>query len=136
MAREARETKAKKPINNQRNVKKEDTAPVIKTKSGEYIHHDLYDCNGWVTSCLGDDLKVIFETVDRSYFEHKRKISNGKIKRGSPFNFRIFRRVGSEIKEVVYIPGSTLGNKYRWKDDDDDDDDDDMRDSFGYYGDY
>lgn len=136
MAKEAREKNREKKTNksSQKRTKSDDPMSGIKTKSGSYIHHDLYDRHGWVTSCLGDDLKVLFEAVDRIYFEHKRKISNGNLKRGSPFKFSILRRVDGAISEVPYVPGSTLGNRNRWRDDEDEDDD--FGEDFGFYGDY
>jgi len=130
MAKEAREKKAVKPTPKQPKAKKEEPEVRIKTKEGEYIHHDLYDRNGWVTSCLGDDPKVLFEAVDRDYFAFRRRMANGKVKRGTPFKFQILRRVGLNCKEVPYIPGSTLGNRFRWRDEEDEDED------FDYFSDY
>lgn len=131
-AKEKKEKKANKPVQKQqRSKKKEEPQVRIKTKEGEYIHHDLYDQNGWVTSCLGDDPTPLFEAVDRYYFEHRKKIALGKLKRGSPFKCYITRRVGlHDCREVLYVPGSTLGNRYRWRDDDDEDEE------FDYFGDY
>ncbi len=143
MSREVREKKANKPENKTETVKpstppkkpkvkKEEPEVRTKTTEGEYIHHDLYINNGWVTSVLGSDPKVLFEVVDKEYYTFRKNIAMGKVRKGTPFKFHILRRVGIESFSVPYIPGSTLGNRFRWRDEEDEDDEEE----FDYFGDY
>jgi hypothetical protein len=93
-----------------------DKKPKIKDKNNGYIHHILLINRKIVDSVLGDDPSVLFKEVDNLYYEHLKKIYNGKLRKGSEFNFQILRTDSNTPHQQIvvhYTPGSTSKTRFR-----------------------
>lgn len=96
--------------------KVEESSPKIKSKEDGYIHHILVRGQNPVDSVLGDDPTPLFHEIDRIYYEHCKKIYNGKICKGTPFDYHIVRTTSNRPFDAVlvqYTPGSLSRNRFR-----------------------
>lgn len=109
-----------------KNNKVDETPPKTKTKEDGYIHHLLVQGSSPIDSVLGDDPTALFHELDRIYYEHCKKIYNGKLRKGTPFDYRIVRTTSNrpwDATLVQYVPGSMSRSRFRrfeYQDDDDD----------------
>lgn len=108
-----------------KNVESEETR--IKDKNGNYIYHRLISRTmGFIIESLGDDPTRCMKALDDYYFDFRRKVAAGKVRKGTEFDFYIVRASGDPQMEtlVQYLPGSSSKRHYKSYDDEDDDYDD------------
>ena len=106
--------------------KVEGTTPKFKTKEEGYIHHNLIIAGELVDCVLGEDPTPLFKEIDQRYYEYRKKLYNGNIRKGTPFDCRVIRVTSNrpwEEKEVLYTPGSMSKNRFRRFDYEDEDED-------------
>ena len=120
------------PKQNETKVKED--SPKIKTKEDGYIHH-LLSVNGKVVdSVLGEDPTPLFHEVDNLYYEHRKKIYNGKLRKGSPFSYQIVKtnsKTPWNETSVEYVAGSLSKHRFRrfeYKETEDDEDGEEYED--------
>lgn len=99
----------------------------IKDKNGNYIYHRLMSRTmGFIIESLGEDPTRCMKALDDYYFDFRRKVAAGKVRKGTEFDFYIVRASGNPQMEnvVQYIPGSSSKRKFVSYDDYEDDYDD------------
>src|SRR6056297_2401563 len=97
--------------------KKNDESPIrIKDKDGSYIFCRLFSrTRGFIIETLGDDATRCMKALDDYYFDFRRSVAAGKVRKGTEFDYYIARASGNpQIQTIVnYIPGSSSKRKFK-----------------------
>jgi hypothetical protein len=90
---------------------------------------------GFIIESLGEDPTRCMKALDDYYFDFRRRMAAGKVRKGTEFDYYIVRASGKPQTQTLinYVPGSSSKRKFKSYDDYDDDEYEDYEDEYSDY---